>query len=331
MNFRLKTHRGWQSDWLLRNASSCTIFATLLGIIILYVSAIDDVQNVRHDRGFEGNHILKHLKSAMATGSRKVQWPHEKLGYTLYPPSQNFSDRALSEVNLDLLYASACGSMWEKAQSFNINKMTQGLTVNSCLRCQKLDSKGSGIVQSCKFLVEASSSSELSYELLTYTDTDCADNESSVSVSTWDTGTCYGDSWQYSFLPGITDLSQLGNGLMYVYYQDPEESPCTSPIFETSLVGYYEDYCYCVTDDDDYNGDDDDPNGCATLHYNGHSSVTVTTYNDYNSCKGSNVKNTYTSLCMTDDAYNGAWHIGDTFTNDDVAAYINASSHTVTA
>ena len=213
-----------------------------------------------------------------------------------------------------------------KAQSFNINKMTQGLTVNSCLRCQKLDSNGSGIVQSCKFLVEASSSSELSYELLTYTDTDCADNESSVASYVWDTGTCYDDSWTYSLLPGLTDLSQLGNGMMYVDYQDPDSS-CTSlnTVFEITLVGYYEDYCYCVTSPDNFD-DDDNPHGCQSLHYNGDSSWTATVYFDYDSCEGRNVEQTYTSLCMTDDAYNGAWHIGDTFTNDDVAVYINASS-----
>ena len=71
-----------------------------------------------------------------------------------------------------------------------------------------------------------------------------------------------------------------------------------------------------MTDDDDYNGDDDDPNGCITLHYNGHSSVTVTTYYDYNSCKGSNVKNTYSNECMTDDAYNAAVRLTP-FTDDD--------------
>ena len=317
----------WKFAWAMLYRNGILLLASLLGIVTLYVSAVDGLQKVRHDRGFEGSFIQR-LKSTIPTGiSRKARWPHEKFGYTLYPRAQISPDRALSEFNQDLLYATACGSLLEEGQSVNMYKFSQGLAANTCLRCKNNGWNKNGNIQSCKVLVETSSSSELSYEFVVYTDTDCSTNNgSSVSVSTWDTGTCYDDSWQYSFLPGITDLSQLGNGLMYVYYQDPEESPCTSPIFETSLVGYYEDYCYCVTDDDDYNGDDDDPNGCVTLHYNGHSSVTVTTYYDYNSCKGSNVKNTYSNECTTDDAYNAAVRLTP-FTDDDYYdVYENATS-----
>lgn len=279
------------------------VFAILFGIMTFYVSAIDEGPG----------HVFRKLKSATERilGVEKMHWPHEIFGYTLYHRADNSPDRALSDSSVDFLYNAACGSFLGKVQSIGLKGWNNGFAANTCLLCR---SKNETSVQSCKVLVEASSASELSWKLMTYTDADCADNGKSAGSYVWEAGTCYDDSYTYSFKPGITDLSQFGNGLMYVDYHDSGSS-CTTQITSTCLIGYYQDYCYCADD-----------SGCISLHYDGDATVTATQYSDKTSCQGESFEYTISNECWSDDGI-ASWGSLLSFTDDDnIGVYDNTTS-----
>ena len=158
----------------------------------------------------------------------KVQWPHEKLGYTLHSRSEPSADRALqSGFNVDFLQWSLCGSaMSQLTNSLGnpLSSFSDNLVVNTCLICSN---DAVPDIQSCKTIV-SQSGNEVKYQLNTYTDDACTQGEIVNDPATWTTGTCYDDAQEYAYFPGVTDFSEFGDGVQYVKYS--ADSCSGSPI-----------------------------------------------------------------------------------------------------
>ena len=203
----------------------------------------------------------------------------------MYAKSAPSTEQTSSSGNsMDFVRANICGDSFSQLSELYgaLYLASYVQVVNTCMYCYNTNMAS---VKSCK-IVASESSNNLQYLVNSYTDTDCSDGETAVFGETYTTGTCNDGGLELVYTPGLTDLSQLGDGLQFWLSSDE----CSTP-GSANIMGVYQDYCYCVNsaddDSDDYddNYDDDVLPGCVKLQYKNGVAYS-TSYASFTSCSG---------------------------------------------